>query len=141
VASLEVTAALRWIVEGAVDRGLMSVDLWASPPSFRRIFESAEPDPECASCGTGELPALRGDSGELVTLCGRNSVQIADGRDADLDAIEARLGPLYTLHRHPESVSADIAEGKLTVFADGRMIVEGTTDPLRAKSIVARYLG
>jgi adenylyltransferase/sulfurtransferase len=141
VASLEVAAALRWIVEGALDRGLMSLDLWTSPPSFRRIFESAEPDRECASCGTRELPALRGDSGELVTLCGRNSVQIADGRDADLDAIEARLRPVYPLHRHPESVSADISEGRLTVFADGRMIVEGTTDPLRAKSIVARYLG
>jgi adenylyltransferase/sulfurtransferase len=29
----------------------------------------------------------------------------------------------------------------LTVFRDGRAIIKGTTDPARARSIYARYIG
>jgi molybdopterin-synthase adenylyltransferase len=146
VASMQVTAALRYLVDGSIERGLFTVDLW--PPSFGRIFARSEPDPQCLSCGTGELPALNGPAEELVTLCGRNSVQISDGADADLDSVAARLQRSLAaedgspaLLRHPQSLTAEIPEGKLTVFADGRVVVEGTVDPLLARSIVSRYLG
>jgi adenylyltransferase/sulfurtransferase len=140
IASMQVAAALRLTVDQSFDRGMFSIDLW--PASFRLLFAEAMADPGCASCGTREFPSLHDVSEELVTLCGRNSVQIYSGDGADLGAIGDRLQRRdHALLRHDESITAHIDEGRLTVFADGRVVVEGTTDPLLAKSIVARYLG
>jgi len=36
---------------------------------------------------------------------------------------------------------ADIDTYRLTIFADGRAIIGGTSDPAVAKSVYARYVG
>ncbi len=142
IASLQVTSALRWLVDGSFDQGIFFWDVWTDPAPMVS-FETARPDSECRSCGTGELPSLHSSRGELAVLCGRNSVQMTFGAaSGDLDRLEKRFrGILSEVHRHPESLTAAIPEGKLTLFEDGRVIVEGTTDPLEARSIAARYLG
>jgi len=33
------------------------------------------------------------------------------------------------------------AEAELVIFSDGRALVKGTSDPARARSLYARYLG
>ena len=141
VAALQVSYALRWIVgERDLPRGLTKLDLWRGTQS--RQLEDADRDPECRSCGTGELPALRPQDEELVVLCGRNSIQLFTDSQPDL-VIAARQMERAgrSLRRNRESITAEIDEGLLTLFHDGRVIVEGTTDPLQAKTIVARYLG
>jgi molybdopterin/thiamine biosynthesis adenylyltransferase len=141
VAALQVSAAMRLLVDGGFERGVTTFDLWRGGQSFRHSFETVTPDPGCISCGLRELPALSDPGEEVVTLCGRNSVQIVSGHTADLDAAQSRMSAAGTVHRHQQSMTAEIAEGFLTLFDDGRVIVEGTTDPIEAKSIVARYLG
>jgi adenylyltransferase/sulfurtransferase len=141
VAALQVSYALRWIVgERDLPRGLTKLDLWRGSQS--RQLESAERDPNCPSCGTGELPALRAQHDELVVLCGRNSIQLFTESQPDLVAAAQQMERAgRALRRNRESITAEIDEGLLTLFYDGRVIVEGTTDPLQARSIVARYLG
>jgi molybdopterin/thiamine biosynthesis adenylyltransferase len=141
VAALQVSAAMRLLVEGTFERGVTTFDLWRGGESFRHSFAGVLPDSDCVSCGRRELPALHDIGEEVVTLCGRNSVQIVSGHTADLEAAATRMAAAGTVHRHPQSMTATIAEGFLTLFDDGRVIVEGTTDPIEAKSIVARYLG
>lgn len=142
VASLQVAWALRWIVDATMPRGLHFFDLWDDSPSWTTRFEEARPDPDCRACGRGEFPALEQDAVEIVTLCGRNSVQIFAPDPADLEAAENRLrGVTDRLRRHSQSLTATFDEARMTLFADGRIIVEGTTDPLFATSLVARYLG
>ena len=142
VAAMQATAALRWIVDGAAPRGLRRIDLWSDDPVWDVSFERAKPDPECASCGRGELPALRAERQEAVSLCGRNSVQIVGSPLPDLDAASRRLdrSGLATL-RHAQSLTVRIPEGAVTLFDDGRVIVEGTTDTMEAATLVAKYLG
>lgn len=142
VSSIQVAMALRFVVEDAWDRGLLTFDAWAPLSSHRTLFAEVGADPACVSCGSPEkLPALADGSEEIVTLCGRNSVQIRDAVRVALDAAASRFESLSRpWHRHPQSVTAEIAEGRLTLFDDGRVIVEGTTDPLEARSIVDRYL-
>lgn len=142
VAALQVSFAIRWIVSGEMPPGIHAFDLWSDRPFRDVLFATAEPDPDCRSCGRREWPALREETQELVTLCGRNSVQVVPERSSDLESAAARLrGVATAIHRHPQSVTASIAEGRLTLFADGRILVEGTTDPLVATSLIARYLG
>lgn len=142
VASLQATFVLRWAVTGRLPRGLRFLELWEDEPRWSSRFAEAEADPQCRSCGRRELPALREERQEIVTLCGRNSVQIVEPRPADLEAAAVRLEPVATeVLRHAESVTARFPEGSVTLFADGRVIVEGTTDPMEATTWVARYLG
>ncbi|HUO83508.1 MAG TPA: ThiF family adenylyltransferase [Thermoanaerobaculia bacterium] len=142
VASLQVTAALRWLVERSFDRGVLAFDLWNGETRFQRILVDAVPRPECRSCGTAELPGLSEEAEQIITLCGRNSVQIFSGREVALDSLEQMLATVAgPLHRSPESLTIEIPEGRLTLFDDGRLIVEGTTDPMQAQSIAARYIG
>jgi molybdopterin-synthase adenylyltransferase len=141
VAGLQVAAAMRWIVSDRSDRGLLTLDAWKPAESFRRLLASASVDPACPSCVLRQLPSLAPDPTQTVSLCGRNSVQIDSGIPADLEAFAGRLALRTVVHRHQSSVTAVIDEGRLTLFDDGRIIVEGTTDIVEAKTIAARYLG
>lgn len=140
VASMQTAIALRWIVERAFEPGITTFDLWRGG-AIRPSLQSVTRQKDCASCGTGELPSLKADTEQLVTLCGRNSVQIHTTLCVDLDGAARRFTGVAAVQRHPQSITATIDEGLITLFDDGRVIVEGTTDPLEAKSIVARYLG
>lgn len=140
IASLQVAQALRLLVNGTFPKGLLLVDLWTGISADRR-FETFDRDPECPSCGTRELPSLRGDSEQTVTLCGRNSVQFHSDVPVDLAAAARQLATVAEVDHHAVSVTARLPHRKLTLFEDGRIIVEGTTDPLEARSLVARYLG
>jgi adenylyltransferase/sulfurtransferase len=78
-----------------------------------------------------------------VQVCG------APGADAaaqilDLARLESRLTPLGPVVRSGVMLRFDPAElpgTRLTIFADGRAIVRGTSDPARARSLYARFVG
>ena len=141
VAGLQVAAAMRWIVSGGSSRGIATFDLWEEGTTGERRFPTTEPLSDCASCGRKELPSLRDDSEETVTLCGRNSVQILSRSAADISSLAKSLASLYPTEVNEESLTIRTAEGRLTLFEDGRVIIEGTTDPLEARSMLSRYLG
>ena len=141
VAGLQIAAAMRLLVSGESDRGLLVLDAWKPAESFRSLLGSASIDRQCPSCALRQLPSLVPDNREIVSLCGRNSVQIDSGIPVDLEAFAVRFATRTVVHRHPSSVTAMIDEGRLTLFDDGRIIVEGTTDIVEAKSIAARYVG
>ncbi len=141
VAGLQVAAALKWVVAGEVDRGVATFDLWSGGGPGERRFRETQPVAGCPSCDLREMPSLADHSEEMVTLCGRNSVQIATGAAADIASIATRLAQRFDLEAHEESITIRIPEGKLTLFADGRVIVEGTTDTLEARTLLSRYLG
>ena len=45
------------------------------------------------------------------------------------------------MRRSPQLLTADVEGVSLTVFPDGRCVVRGTGDPLRARSLYERYIG
>ena len=64
----------------------------------------------------------------------------ADG-PVDLAAIAGRLAGVAEVTVNPWILRAEVEPGiRLSVFADGRAIVDGTTDLARGRAIVARYL-
>lgn len=140
VSALQVTLALRHLVDDSISAGLTMFDSWNHPGESRRLLEGAKPLADCPSCGLRELPALSDSTEDVVSLCGRNSVQLSGGVAVSIDDAAARFGSVASIERNPHSLTATIAEGRLTLFDDGRIIVEGTTDAIEAKSIVARYL-
>lgn len=140
-ASLEATEALKWIVgaRDAIRRTLLSCDVWRNEWSE---VTAAAPRPSCAVCGGRDFVHLRGEARPQITLCGRNSVQIHEhSRPVDLAAMEERLRPLGAVRRNELLLRFTRGEHTLTLFADGRAIIQGTTDTALARSLYARFVG
>lgn len=140
-ASIEVTEALKWLV-GARDkmrRTLLSFDAWSNEWSE---VSAAAPHPGCAVCDRRDFRHLRGEARPHITLCGRNSVQIHErSRPIDFAELEARLRPLGTVRRNDLLLRFERGGYILTLFADGRAIIQGTTDTALARSLYARFIG
>ncbi len=143
VASLQAAEALK-ILSGRrerVSRRISVVDVWEGRQSQ---IDLPAREPACPCCGKREFPYLEGALGsDTATLCGRNAVQIRrrDGVRLDLDEVARRLVPIGTVEKNRFLLRADIDAYRLTVFADGRAIVSGTTDAAVAKSLYSRYVG
>ncbi len=139
--SIQVTEALKWIV-GARDkirRSLLSCDVWTS--EWTEI-SAAAPRPDCAVCGQHDFAHLRGEGRPHITLCGRNSVQIHErSRPIDLAAMEERLRPHGSVLRNDMLLRFQRGDHTLTLFADGRAIIHGTTDIAVARTLYARFVG
>ena len=78
-----------------------------------------------------------------MKLCGRQSVQVTPAVRVrpDFDALERRLAPLGRVRKSPQLLNADVEDVSLTIFPDGRCVVRGTADPMRARSLYDRYVG
>ena len=140
-ASIEVTEALKWIV-GARDRmrrTLLSCDLWSNEWSE---IDTGRRRTDCAVCGGRDFRHLRGEGRPHITLCGRNSVQIHErSRPVDLAEIETRLRPHGEVRRNAMLLRFQRGDYTLTLFPDGRAILQGTSDVALARSFYARFIG
>ncbi|HLJ79339.1 MAG TPA: ThiF family adenylyltransferase [Acidobacteriaceae bacterium] len=140
-ASIEVTEALKWIV-GAHDtmrRTLLSCNLWSN--EWAEV-SAAKPRPDCAVCGQRDFTHLRGEGRPHITLCGRNSVQIHErARPIDLAQMEDRLRPHGSVRRNDLLLRFARGEIVMTLFADGRAMIQGTSDIAVARTFYARFVG
>lgn len=140
VAAMQSGLALRQLaLPGTLEPGLCELDAWSG--EVRRL--GAARDPECPCCAGGERSWLESPmTGQAVSLCGRNTVQVRGTAKVDLDRLAeqlasvteglTRVGPL--LRFHAEDV-------RVTVFPDGRALLEGVDDPDRGLALYDRYLG
>ncbi|RRA47295.1 ThiF family adenylyltransferase [Acidipila sp. EB88] len=142
-ASLEAMEALKFLTgaEHAMRRTLLSHDLWTNERSELRA--AATPRADCRVCGpTREFTHLRGEARPHITLCGRNSVQIHEHRRSITFADLARtLEPHGSVRFNELLLRFTRPPFTLTVFPDGRTLVQGTTDVAQARSLYARFLG
>jgi len=143
IASIQVAEALK-LLSGArnrVRRKITTVDLWENRHD---AIDLPQPFDDCPCCGRREFPYMDGSLGaEAAALCGRNSVQIhpKSKTKIDFDDLAARLAPLGAVERNRFLLRADIDGRRITVFSDGRAIIQGTYDAAIAKSLYARYVG
>lgn len=140
-ASLAVTETLKFLTgqPALMRRTLLSHDLWTGD---RSEIATGTPRPECAVCDRRIFRALAGEGRPHITLCGRNSVQIHErSRPLDLQALSRRLESLGEVRSNGSLLRFRYATYTLTVFPDGRALVQGTTDTGLARSLYARFIG
>lgn len=140
-ASLQSTEALKFLTgqAAAMRRTLFSLDLWTGE---RSEITTARPRTTCSVCGARQFDALAGTARPHITLCGRNSVQIHEHhRPLDLTALEQRLAPLGRVRANGLLLRFERAPHTITVFPDGRALIQGTTDVALARSLYARFIG
>jgi adenylyltransferase/sulfurtransferase len=149
-ASIQVTEALKYLTAQPhmMRRTLLSFELWN--PATGSGLEQAEisaaaPRPNCEVCGQRIFTHLAGKNRAHITLCGRDSVQIHEHhRPVDFAAMRARLAAhsdIQDLRSNDLLLRFRRGPHTLTLFPDGRAIIQGTTDVMLARSLYARFIG
>ncbi len=144
VASLQAIEAIK-ILAGKTDalvRRLVTIDAWDGRIRHMDV-QSARDNGNCPCCKQGRYDFLTGARTSATTsLCGRNAVQVlpAEGVRVNLREMAERL------RRHRPTVNefllrVAIESFKLTLFPDGRAIIQGTADAAVARGVYAKYIG
>jgi adenylyltransferase/sulfurtransferase len=145
VGAVQAAEVMKLLV-GAADTSagkMLACDLWMG--DWRVVDLAPLASVGCPTCRAGDYPWLDGRLGGVVApLCGREAVQVMaatpHGR-VDLEALAATLGGVARVSSNPWMLRAEVEPGiRLSVFADGRAIIDGTRDEARGRAIVARYL-
>jgi len=145
IASLQATEALKWLTgnENAIREGVWSLDFWTN--RNRVIKLPASIGDQCPACGLGERKYLQGTaSGEAAVVCGRQAVQLnpATVTMVDLAEIASRWQSLGEVSSNRFFARIRISEFEtLTIFRDGRALIEGTDEISRAKTIYSQLIG
>ncbi len=87
---------------------------------------------------------LSGERGShSAILCGRNAVQLSfpDRTRLSLDALAATTAGPRTSHAQSVPAPTQVDPYQITVFPDGRAIIQGTEEIAEAKTLYARYIG
>ena len=144
VAALESALALRWLTgtdeeRRAFEPYLTQLDLW----SGETLRLEATRQPACPCCVGREFPFLDAPAARsAVVLCGRNTVQVRGAARPDVPRLA------QSLKGHAQDVVAvgsllrfEVEALRVTLFPDGRALIEGTDDPGRARAVYDRWVG
>ncbi len=140
-ASIQTTEALKLLTHQPhlMRRTLLSFDLWSNQ---RSEITTGTPNPDCPVCGQRIFSHLAGIGRPHITLCGRNSVQIHEHhRPVDFAAMRDRLRPHGTVRFNDLLLRFEHPPHTLTLFPDGRCLIQGTTDITLARTLYARFIG
>lgn len=147
VSALQAAAAMRWLAcdpaaRASFETWLVEIDAWRGEQ--RRV--RAARDPGCVTCGQREFRHLEtGGERAAVVLCGRNTVQVRPARRAqriDLERVLANVrGSAQRAERLASFARFEVEGFRVTLFGDGRALVEGTNDAGRARAVYDRWIG
>lgn len=130
----------------AVSQELLVIDTWNTTCRTVSLNGLKQRGRQCPVCVQGNFQFLNGElRTETVVLCGKNAVQV---RMAASEKLIGNLGELAERLQHSGKVTNNgfflrltLPDHVLTVFRDGRAVVEGTTDPIEAKNLLSKTLG
>ena len=128
--------------KGDHNSGIIHIDLWEN--SFN-AFDSGAPRPDCPTCGLGNYEFLDWESGtQTVSLCGRDAVQIRipGNQQVSLVDLAKRLQAVSQVTAANDYLLRfKVDEYEITLFADARAIIKGTSDETVARSVYSKYVG
>ena len=143
ISAIQTTEALKILTGNfdALHKSLIQIDVWRN--DWRKI-KLGKPNEDCETCAKRNFEFLDSEAGEFSDiLCGRNAVQIAPRRAAELNLqmLAERLKPHGEIKLNEYLVRAKVDDYELTVFKDARAIIRGTDDISAARAIYAKYVG
>ena len=143
VASFQAEQALRIIADGKMPGKELQVD--ALSGESREEDTTGHPGADCPCCRKSEFPWMDGGTAESITsLCGTGSVQIQPavrGSRLDLQELAGRFAEKNVLRCNDYLLQLRINDYELTVFSNGRAIIKGVEDHVKARILYSRYIG
>ncbi len=145
IASIQACEAIKILTGNrqAVSRELLVFEMWDN--RVRQIkLDALREAGTCPVCAGQQYLWLSGERGShTAVLCGRNAVQLSfpDQVSLSLESLENKLKGIGQVTRNNYLLRLKVDAFTLTVFPDGRAIVNGTEDISEAKTLYARYIG
>jgi adenylyltransferase/sulfurtransferase len=142
-ASLQAVAALRILLKQFALPKLVSFDAWTSRFHEMDLTDARRAD--CPCCGLRRFDFLDSAPADSTsTLCGRDAVQVRGDHPLELKHLATKWRSLGSVEENRFFIRCRLdsaAQTILTAFHDGRLIVQGTRDLGRAKSLYAQFIG
>jgi len=142
VASWQAVLAIRVLVDRPPPLRLLRLDAWDQ--QVRLIDVSAGKRADCPCCVQRAFTFLDHVGHRVASLCGRDAVQIRAPAHTvvNLQSLAARLTAVATVERSQFFIKLCTPDAlQLTIFPDGRAIVQGTTDLVKAQQAYDRFVG
>jgi molybdopterin-synthase adenylyltransferase len=145
IGSYEAMEAIKLLVGAPTNPNLEQLDIWDN--SFLQMDISNGRNPNCPTCVQHRFEFLETSASHpttYTTLCGRDTVQIVARKQANIDFAKmadqlSKIGTVkqnaYLLRFTPDE------EITMVFFKDGRVLVHGTNDIVKAKSYYSKYIG
>ena len=144
IAAFEVTETIKCLMgkRSEMAKGLFSADIWHH--EFRMMdISGVREAADCPCCKQGDFPWLEGRrDAESAFRSASNVVLIRPEHPAhvDLDALAEALAGQGPVERNEFLVTWSTPSATITVFGDGRAMVEGVADLEDAKALYRRYV-
>ncbi len=144
IASVQACQALK-LISGCYDDTedtLVIFDVWKG--EYRGVDMRHARNQSCPACGKKQFEYLNAERGSFVTtLCGRNAVQLSwkESHTINLEEIAAALSGVGDVSCNRFLLKFIAPDATITLFADGRAIIEGTDDPGVARVLYSKYIG
>ena len=145
IGSYQAIEAIKLLVGANSNPNLEQLDVWFN--SSLQMDVSNGRNEDCSTCVHHQFEFLDRSSNQQVmytTLCGRDTVQINPRNRIEMNMGEMAdrlrkngkvIGNPYLIQFFPDE------EIKMAIFKDGRVLVHGTNDTVKAKSYYAKYIG
>ncbi|MBS4192312.1 ThiF family adenylyltransferase [Bacillus sp. FJAT-49705] len=144
VAAHQVANVFKYLVGEEVDSKLKSFDLWTGEQAAIDVTPLRRSD--CPSCSKdASYPFLSKESQtRTAVLCGRDTVQLTlpPDREVELRQFAEAIHPIVTgLICNMHLVACNFNGHRIVLFRDGRMLIHGTKDVVKAKMIASKLMG
>jgi molybdopterin-synthase adenylyltransferase len=145
IGSFEAVEAIKLLVGNLTNPNLEQIDIWDN--SSLQMDISQGRNPNCPTCAQHRFEFLETSASHpttYTTLCGRDTVQIIARNQQSFDFTKMadrlhKIGQVkqndYLLRFIPDE------EISMVLFKDGRVLIHGTNDIVKAKSYYSRYIG
>ena len=145
IGSFQAMEAIKLLVGAATSSNLEQIDIWDT--SLFSMDISHGKNPQCPTCVNHQFDFLDRSSTvqeSYSSLCGRDTVQIYFREKHERDLVKLRehlkksgkvTGNQFLLRFSPD------LETSIVVFKDGRVLIHGTNDIVKAKSLYSKYIG
>jgi len=150
VASYQAVEALKLLSgnAAAINRELLMLNVWENTNRRVKVAPLKGRKGECPCCAKANYEWLEGAHGtQTTTLCGRNAVQVSHRASGKLnfEQLAAVLRTSGTVSFNKFLLKFQLTEKddayEFTVFPDGRAIIKGTSEPDKARTLYAKYVG
>ncbi|OEG00060.1 thiamine biosynthesis protein ThiF [Vulcanibacillus modesticaldus] len=145
VAAYQATEALKILLNDYehINTSLRNFELWHNEYSEINIKNAK--NSECPACIHHNYEYLNNKkkNKRIVSLCGRESVQISPIEETpfDIRKLAEKLRHVGKIIETPYLIRFEVDRYKLTIFPDGRVLIHGTNDITIAKNLYTKYIG
>ncbi|MFC1672290.1 ThiF family adenylyltransferase [Planctomycetota bacterium] len=144
IASIQAAEAMKILcgLTDEIEPAIQYADVWHG--QYSRVSLAHAKDPACETCGKKNFVYLNAERESYVTtLCGRNAVQISwkEEHAIDFETLAGRLEKAGDVTHNRFLLKFEHPDATITLFPDGRAIIEGTDDTERARELYSKFIG